>query len=239
MIVKTITVEVGSMNNHQEIMSTFNEVAQKYDEQRKKLIPCFDDFYGIATALANSNKKMPAILDLGAGTGLLSSLLLRKYPEASITLIDLSEKMLDVAKLRLQSYPNVNYIVDDYTYYKAQEQYDIIVSALSIHHLSDDQKYELYQNSYVNLKDSGVFINADQVLGATTYLDGLYKSDWKNKVEASGLYVEEIASAYERTKLDKMSNLEDQLKSLKSIGFSNVDCIYKYYNFAVLYGRKS
>ena len=226
------------MDNHQEIMSRFNEVAQKYDEQRKKLIPCFDDFYGIATALANSNKKSPAILDLGAGTGLLSSMLLNKFPDASLTLIDISEKMLDIAKLRLQSYSNVNYIVDDYTNYIAQEQYDIIVSALSIHHLSDAQKYELYKNSYSNLTDAGIFINADQVHGTTTYLDSLYKSDWKNKVEASDLSEEEIASAYERTKLDKMSSLEDQLMSLKSIGFSDVDCIYKYYNFVVLYGRK-
>jgi len=60
--------------------------------------------------------------------------------------------------------------------------------------------------------DEGLFINADQVLGRTTYLDSLYKTDWKNKVEASGL---------------------------SNIGFSDVDCIYKYYNFVVLYGRKS
>ncbi|MCR8659516.1 class I SAM-dependent methyltransferase [Paenibacillus endoradicis] len=227
------------MDNHQEISSAFNEVAQKYDVQRKKLIPCFDDFYGTATALASSNKKSPSILDLGAGTGLMSSFLLKKYPNASVTLIDLSEKMLDVAKTRLQSYPNVSYLIADYTNYIAKEQYDIIVSALSIHHLTDPQKLELYENTYNNLKDTGIFINADQVLGETAYLDSLYKSDWKNKVESSDLCDEEIESAYKRTKLDKMSNLEEQLKGLKNLGFSDVDCIYKYYNFVVLYGRKS
>lgn len=227
------------MDNYEEISNSFNDVSQKYDEQRRKLIPCFDDFYGIATALATSNKKAPVILDLGAGTGLLSSLLLTKFPDASITLIDISEKMLEVARLRLQMYPNVNYVVADYTNYLAQEKYDIIVSALSIHHLDDVQKFELYKNSYSNLNDNGIFINADQVLGETAYLDSLYKSDWISKVEASDLSEEEIASAYERTKLDKMSNLEDQMKMLKSVGFLDVDCIFKYYNFIVLYGIKS
>lgn len=52
------------MNNHNEIITSFNEVAQQYDEQRKKLIPCFDDFYGIATALANSNNSALLILSI-------------------------------------------------------------------------------------------------------------------------------------------------------------------------------
>lgn len=40
----------------------------------------------------------PTILDLGAGTGLYSSLILAKYSKAHITLIDLSEGMLEIAK---------------------------------------------------------------------------------------------------------------------------------------------
>ncbi|SHI13111.1 tRNA (cmo5U34)-methyltransferase [Desulfosporosinus lacus DSM 15449] len=59
-----------------------------------------------------------------------------------------------------------------------------------------------------------------------------------NKVENSGLSKEEILSAYERVKLDKMSTLDDQINWLKGIGFTDVDCVYKYFNFVVLYGRK-
>lgn len=230
---------VSNMNNHHEVSHLFNEIAQKYDAQRRKLIPCFDDFYGIAASLAVCDNDSPKVLDLGAGTGLLSSLVLQKYPSANMTLIDISEKMIDVAKLRLQPYPNVTYVVDDYTSYNDPGQFDIIISALSIHHLTDIQKLELYENTYANLKKNGVFINADQVLGSSSYLHSLYKSDWKEKVEASDLTREEIELAYERTKLDKMSSLADQLNTLRDIGFIDVDCMYKYYNFVVLYGRKS
>lgn len=226
------------MESTNEVMIQFDQIAKKYDEQRKKLIPCFHDSYQISVALANTTKEAPAILDIGAGTGLFSSLVLEKYTNAHLTLIDISEKMLDVAKVRFQDRPQVTYIVDDYTKHEFNEKFDIIISALSIHHLPDLEKKNLYSTVFSLLNDNGVFINADQVLGHTDYIESLYKDDWKQKVESSGLSQDEIAAAYERTKLDKMSTLDDQLTWLKEIGFSDVDCVYKYYNFVVFTGRK-
>lgn len=221
-----------------EVKVKFNENAIQYDNQRKKLIPCFDDFYSIATSIAETNVNNPNILDIGAGTGLLSSFILEKFPDAKITLIDLSEKMLDVAKERFKGNPNVTYIIDDYTKYKFDTKYDVIVSSLSIHHLTSDEKKQLYHSIYSSLNKDGVFINADQVLGGTDFIESLYKRDWKYKVENSGLSREEIYSAYERVKLDKMSTLDDQINWLKEIGFIDVDCVYKYFSFMVLFGRK-
>ena len=120
----------------------------------------------------------------------------------------------------------------------SENEFDIVVSALSIHHLDDAGKKLVYKNAFRNLRRGGVFVNADQVLGSTAYLESLYKSDWKRKVETSGLPKEDILAAYERTKLDHMSTLDDQLAWLKEIGFSDVDCVYKYYNFVVMLGRK-
>ncbi len=36
------------------IVQKFNENAEKYDSQRSKLIPCFDDFYSIPVSIMNS-----------------------------------------------------------------------------------------------------------------------------------------------------------------------------------------
>jgi len=227
------------VNNKHEVRSQFDEAAQVYDEQRRKLIPCFDDFYNLAVSLADVSTNTPRVLDLGAGTGLFSSLLLQKYPDARVTLIDLSENMLAIAKQRLQQFQNVTYLLDDYTNYEQLEGFDIIISSLSIHHLTDRDKQVLYRNTYSNLAPNGIFINADQVLGHTPFVDSLYKQDWRNKVEASGLSRAAIDSAYERTKLDRMTPLDVQLNWLQEIGFTNVDCVYKYFNFAVMYGRKS
>lgn len=221
-----------------DIVQKFDEGANQYDSQRSKLIPCFNDFYSIPISIINSPSTTPSILDVGAGTGLFSSLLLNKFPEANITLIDISEKMIEIAKKRFSHCSNINYIIDDYTSYKFESKFDIIVSSLSIHHLTHMEKKNLYQLIYKQLNDDGIFVNADQVLGETSFLETLYKNDWKRKVENSGLSEEEIHSAYERTKLDKMSTLAEQIVWLKESGFKDVDCIYKYFNFVVLFGRK-
>ncbi len=225
-------------DNRNQVASLFDEIAWQYDSQRRKLIPCFDDFYQVAASVAQTGNDSPHILDLGAGTGLFSAFLVNKYPKASFTLMDLSENMLEVAKQRFKNRPGMQYLAADYTTYAFDQSFDIIVSSLSIHHLEDAEKKRLYQTVFSLLKENGVFVNADQVLGSTAFLDSLYKNDWKQKVESSGLSLQEIQAAYERTKLDRMATLDIQLQWLNEIGFSDVDCIYKYHNFVVLFGRK-
>ncbi|QHW35031.1 class I SAM-dependent methyltransferase [Paenibacillus rhizovicinus] len=222
--------------NH--VRSTFDATANGYDAQRRKLIPCFDDYYGTAVSLAEAGAAKPRILDLGAGTGLLSSMLLAKHPEAQLTLIDLSDNMLAVAKERFAGQPDIDYVCRDYTSYMEEEAFDLIVSSLSIHHLSDEGKQAVYRNAYANLKPGGIFINADQVLGRTPFIDALYKDDWKRKIEASGLTRAELDAAYERTKIDRMSGLDEQLAWLAQAGFSDAGCVYQSFNFVVMYGRK-
>ena len=224
------------MNN--DIRTQFDQVSQKYDEQRKKLIPCFEDLYNIATTLAASEKDTLSVLDLGAGTGLMSSFILQKHPNSKLTLIDLSEGMLDIAKARFSDNTSIEFVLSDYTQFEYTKKYDLVISSLSIHHLTDSEKKELYQKLYSIMTPDSIFINVDQVLGNTTYLEDLYKSDWRTYIENSGLEPGEISSAMERTKLDKMSTLEQQLQWLTEAGFSDVDCIYKYFNFVVMFARK-
>lgn len=222
-----------------EIQRKFDEVSKKYDEQRRKFIPCFDDFYRLSVSVALADTKIPNILDIGAGTGLLSAFLMERYPEASFTLIDISEKMLDIAKERFGDSSNVKYIIADYSKYDFAEEYDLVVSALSIHHLEDEEKKKLYKETYSILKQNGIFINADQIYGETPFIENLNKTFWRQYIENSGLSKEELLAGYERIKLDKEAKLDQQLDWLKEIGFCDVSCIYKFYQFAVMFGRKT
>lgn len=64
-----------------DIEKQFNLIAEEYDSNRKKFIPCYEDFYQEATKFIESNFDNPKrILDLGAGTGLLSSFWYQHYP---------------------------------------------------------------------------------------------------------------------------------------------------------------
>ncbi|TCL75234.1 tRNA (cmo5U34)-methyltransferase [Hydrogenispora ethanolica] len=220
------------------VQEAFDRVAQDYDAQRRKLIPCFDDFYQTVVAAAETAAARPRILDIGAGTGLVSMFLMEKYPQAAFTLIDLSEKMLEVAGRRLAGRANLRYILADYLEYPFAERCDLIVSALSIHHLSDPQKCALYRKCYSLLEPGGIFVNADQVSGGSEYLEAFNKRRWRERIESSGLSRAELDACYERVKLDREATLEQQLQWLKEAGFTDTDCLYKQYHFAVMFGRK-
>ena len=68
------------------VVNKFNQKAKEYDSERRALIPCFDDFYGIAIDCIDFKGDNPKVLDLGVGTGILSQFLLEKYPNAEIVL---------------------------------------------------------------------------------------------------------------------------------------------------------
>jgi len=220
------------------IKSQFDAVARSYDRQRKKFIPCFDDFYGTAIDNLELDNPTPSILDLGAGTGLFSAFALQKYPDADITLVDISDKMLDLAKERFAGNKKIHIICQDFTGYYSEQSFDAIISSLAIHHLEDDKKIEIYNSIYNLLKPDGLFIHAEQVDGESLYLKKLNSERWKEYVEKSGLPEEEIRAGYERVKLDKRVPLSIQLQWLKDSGFEEVDCLYKYYDFTVIYCKK-
>jgi tRNA (cmo5U34)-methyltransferase len=168
----------------------------------------------------------------------MSWFVLQKYPEARLTLIDLSENMLDVARRRFSAVSGVSYIAEDYLSRPFGKSFDAVVSALSIHHLSDRDKVRLYRKCFDALREDGVFVNADQVRGHTPWLESVYRNDWRSAVERSGLTRQELDSAYRRVALDRMAALDDQLRWLRDSGFADVDCVYKHHSFVVLFGRK-
>lgn len=221
-----------------DLTESFASVSGAYDSQRRALIPCFDAFYASAVAQLSFDEACPRIVDVGAGTGLLSQKILERFPGARITLIDLTDQMLAVARARFSGMANVDFVCADITRRPMGKGLDAVVSSLAIHHLEDAQKKAFYANAFAALRSGGHFLNADQVAGETEYIERGYDMRWRAAVERSGLSRAEIDSAYERITHDRRAPLTRQLQWLKDAGFDPVDCPFKHDSFAVLWGRK-
>lgn len=220
------------------ITESFDSISAQYDQQRKQLIPCFDDFYHLALTVLDYPGDTPSVLDMGSGTGLFSEIVLKKYPKAKLTLIDLSENMLTIARQRFSGKSDVIYLQENYLTHEFDQPFDFIISALSIHHLAGCDKQKLYRKCASLLPEGGVFINADQVLSPFDTTEALFSNQWKAQVESSGLSHDAIKKAYERLSYDKPSTMADQLSWLLAGGFKEADVLYKYYHFCVLYAKK-
>lgn len=216
----------------------FSRDARAYDDLRRRLIPCFDDFYGTALKLVREWQTSPEIdvLDIGAGTGLFSAMVLEKYQVGRLCLLDGSAAMLEQARARFPANDQVEYRVADMADADLGGEWDLVISALAIHHLSDDEKSDLYRRIRHALKPGGLFINAEQVAGPNQIADERYSRIWLEQIRQLGVSEQEIDKARDRMSYDKCASVGSQLQWLTDAGFSDVDCSFKAWRFAVFSG---
>ena len=217
------------------IEEQFNLIAEEYDKNRRKFIPCFDDYYIGTTEFIASNLKNPKqILDLGAGTGLLSYYWYRHFPDAEYVLVDIAEEMLKVAKKRFFGLDNISYLVQNYSTGLPDGDFDVIASALSIHHLENDEKARLFARIYDKLPSGGLFVNYDQFCAGQGEMNDWFNAYWESKLFKSGLSDEDIERWQERKKLDKECSVEAETEMLLKCNFSAVKCVYSCQKFSVI-----
>lgn len=224
--------------NIPSVQTVFERTAATYDAARARLIPPYERFYGTAVALLPFESSAEIrVLDLGAGTGLLSAFVRERFPNARLTLVDIAEAMLGRARQRLGN-DGVEYAVFDYGSQPISGEWDAVVSALSIHHLEDEAKRNLFRCTYAALVRGGVFVNAEQVAGPTAELTRRYYEQWLRQIRERGATEQEIADAEYRMQADRCSSVEDQLIWMREAGFADADCWLKEGRFAVMSGTR-
>jgi tRNA (cmo5U34)-methyltransferase len=224
--------------NLPRVKEHFEEDASDYDHHIIRFVPYYQEQNGVMMDLLPFDGTVRVRgLDLGAGTGVLTEGILHRYPLAEVTIFDLAENMLSAARERLRKFENrINFQKGDFSKDDFGIGYDLILSGLSIHHLGNPQKRDLYRRIYLALNPGGVFLNRDVIKGATQRLDEIYIRLWRQYIRSMG---EDDAACMERYLAEDVpATVEEQLEWLRRAGFVDVGCHWQRINYAIFGGHK-
>jgi tRNA (cmo5U34)-methyltransferase len=166
------------------------------------------------------------VLDVGTGDGRLLALLKRDRPEIDGVGLDFSDVMLDAARTRFAADARIELVQHDLREpLPTIGHFDVIVSSLAIHHLEHDRKRSLYGEVFDLLEPGGVFANFEHVASPTHRLHLAF-------FQAIGEPIESADPS------DRLLDVHTQLEWLRTLGFDDVDCYWKWLEMALLIGVK-
>jgi len=229
--------------------------AENYLAHARRAIPLAAEQLRLAVGMAEAMApKVEKILDLGCGDGVMGMAMMERWPGASLTLADFSDTMLVAAKERATAAEvDAELIKLDYSdpswpgLVAGRGPFHLVVSGFSIHHQTGGRKREVYREVFDMLTAGGVFLNLDNVSSPTEKLALFFEQDFVDALVSDrvrrGLAPDREAIYKEwwtRRKEDLVccSPLEEQLGWLRDIGYENVDCFFKYLEFALFGGNK-
>lgn len=220
---------------------TFVEASTPYDQIFPRVILRYREIHEVMLYFLTSfGRDFIDIVELGVGSGELTAQVLGRYPEAGVEAIDLSAHMLEVASQKLLPFKDrVNLIHSDFGTYEFMREYDLAISSMALHHLPDKDKLKLMKSIHRSLKEEGVFLFADLIQSPSAYLDKKFFRIWKNSLRFAGFSRDEIEDRVKgHLNNDLPATLPELLQWMKEAGFRDVDCLWKYFNHAVVVGIK-
>ena len=158
------------------------------------------------------------VLDGGAGFGQYSFWILKKFKNAEITGVDISQSHVDKAQVFFDQSGfkgRAFFEQGDLTKYAKPNSFDVIVSVDVMEHILDDRK--VFENVHLSLKENGIlFVSTPSDQGGSDVHD----HDHDHENDGSASFIDEhVRDGY---------GVEDITEKLKTAGFSKVEANYTY-----------
>lgn len=138
-------------------LKEFDKAAEKFDDNDPSVYNmCRKDYPDVLEEV----RKEPFLdlLDAGCGTGAMLQLFKRDLPDKNYTGLDLSNKMIEIAKKKQME--GVKLVTGDCEALPfADNSFDVVTCSMSFHHYPNPDKF--FQNLYRVLKPNGRFILRD------------------------------------------------------------------------------
>jgi tRNA (cmo5U34)-methyltransferase len=191
----------------------------------------------IATTAGAVVSSARTLLDLGCGAGNFSVRMRRQFPDIEVTLVDLSQPMLNRAQQRLAA--GCRALQGDIREVDWGSGYDLVVATAVLHHLRTDEEWGcVFNKIHRCLTPGGALFVADLV---SHELPAVQEVMWQRY----GEYLESLKGPDYRRHVFNYIEYEDtpkplayQLELLRKVGFCGIDVLHKNSCFAAYCARR-
>jgi tRNA (cmo5U34)-methyltransferase len=217
----------------------YDSFSSQYTEAIKRCVPRYEEMLRLLLRYIPSTFAPRRILELGCGTGNLTAMIAHKYPDSTLVAVDFSGETLAECKRRLNN-PLITFLQEHFeTLSFAKSSFDLVISSISIHHLSDTDKNRLFHNVFQWLTDDGIFTFADQFRGETDEAYQRHIDLWKAHGIEHAVSDEEWEMWMEHQRAhDHHATIREHLSWLEQCRFEVADCVWRYSLWAILDARK-
>ena len=224
--------------NKERVKAHFRAQVPDYEGFMRRIVPGYDIQTRLLVDLIPFDAFAPIrVLDLGSGPGILSALVLGRYPNAEVVAFDLTEEMLVAARQRCRRFADrFSTVAGDYAVDDIGSRYDLVLAGLTLHHLDDRQRRAVFRRLHAALTARGVFLAREVVADDDPFVANWHYRLWRAFMAEHG----EDDDYWFRKHLSKdhPASVERQTAWLRDVGFSYVACHWRYMNFAVLSAHK-
>lgn len=174
-------------------------------------------YAGIADFLPEN---ISTLLDIGCGTGLELEAIFKRYPDLSVTGIDLSETMLGKLKEKFPD-KDLKIIQADYFEYPFEkERFDSALSFETLHHFSFKKKQEIYRKLKESLNDGGSYIECDYV-ACCIEEEEMCMKEYEERRKTNNIPDDVFVH------IDIPLTMEHQIELMQNAGFRKVQVVYQ------------
>lgn len=214
------------------------DVTSVFDDMLQRSIPQYDVMRSAVTNLAKQYiQPQTAVIDLGSSRGEAVAKLIDCYAlKNRFLLVEVSQSMIEVLQERFAHYINVNTVAIrdiDLRVDFPQTRASVVLSVLTLQFVPIEYRQRIIHQTFDALEPGGAFIVVEKVLGATADIDRAMVQEYYALKDANGYTPEQV----ERKKLSLEGVLVPvtsamNVDMLKGAGFAQVDCFWRWMNFA-------
>jgi len=218
-----------------------NEVANVFDDMIDRSVPFYKENLNLSINIIknylNNNDK---VLDLGSSTGTFLINLAKFNPTLKLTGVDNSLPMITKAIQKSKAFGvNINFVENDFLDFEFGQN-KLISANYTIQFIRPIKREKLISKIYNSLQKDGLFLMSEKLISEDKKLNKILIDEYYNYKKQKGYSEYEIAQKREALENVLIPYTQDEnIEMLKNAGFTHIEVIFRWCNFATFLALKN